>query len=82
MACSTFMVIALTSAFWRPTVKGCVRNKIKKSLVSVCRYAFWGHRSVELLWIFSVECALIQADPVSVCKLEEIWVIIHNEAVV
>lgn len=78
MACSTFMVIALTSAFWRPTVKECVRRKKRPGfLLSLC---VWGHRSV-----CSVERALTQADPVFVIlclQVRRVLVIICNEAVV
>lgn len=37
MACSTFMVIAITSAFWRPSAKECVKKQdLRVSPVIMC----------------------------------------------
>lgn len=36
MACSTFMVIALTRAFWRPSAKECVKKQDLLFLLSLC----------------------------------------------
>lgn len=39
MACSTFMVIALTRAFWRPNAKECVKKQ-DLFLLSLCVWIF------------------------------------------
>lgn len=69
MACSTFMVIAPTSAFCRPTVKeriGKETKKKKKSAWFPSVMMSMGTLECQTCWICSGESALIQADPVFV----------------